>query len=774
MGDERIASLVKERAEKSEGAIRQEDDAPKEQETWKNTGGATAQEVAELQQRETDVDKYLEGQPASQAQLENKNAERDHPQTGRSQKIMDELNDSKIKIAELQQEKLKQKKKHLEEAEVQRTLNSKVEQQKAEIDHLRMDLSMAFKDSEQQDKEIIQLRASLQRFPQKSAGFFSNAQASSLKNQVMTDVQGDFHLRTDREKRGNVYCLIPLIVLDELPIAADGKEDAIAKEQEPWNNTGGVKAQKIMDELNDPNMIHIMRAKKIPELPKPKMEQRGCNVEKHEEERALKVQVEEQKAEIDRLVTNLSTALKQSKEKEKEISQLRSLLQSLLRQEAEEKKSTGLFSKSHDYALTNPVKRGNGCLLSNLYCLISLAVIDELPIAADGMYDSLSRFNPSFCYPGTHEKVLHEIADWVDKPDPKKRILWVNGLGGTGKSTIAQTIIKRYKGSRIAATFFFLKGHADCGHADRLFTTLAWQMAKSIPETCRHIESVLNTQRPLHTKDLGAQFRHLFVEVFRRMPTKLRPEKSLVVIDGIDELSPERQQTSLLTLIGDRLATPLAIPLRFIIFSRPEKHIERIFLRGNMSKVTRTLALDKYAPKEDIRKYLTDKFHAIFTKRKVQLPSDRDIDILVSLSWGQFIVASTVVSFIDDDDFLPQEQLNVIKRLPLTEDSPFTLIDQLYIHILSQQKEIMMLKDLFVLLIALGHPKLSIVSQRLGINEEQLRLKLHAVRALVHITDSSIGIYHRTLHDFFLDGQRSKKYYINPTWVDQASRDDSK
>ena len=396
----------------------------------------------------------------------------------------------------------------------------------------------------------------------------------------------------------------------------------------------------------------------------------------------------------------------------------------------------------------------------------SLTVLDELPIAADGMYDSLSHFNPSFCHPGTREGVVKAITEWVDKPDPEKRILWVNGLGGTGKSTIAQTIIKRYKDSRIAATFFFLKGHAECGNANRLFTTLAWQMAKSIPETRPHIESILNTQRLIHTEDLGVQFRHLLVEVFRKVP-ELHPEKSVVVIDGIDEFSPERQQSNLLTLIGDRLATPV-IPLRFIIFSRPEKRIEEIFLKEGMRKITYALALDKYAPKEDIRKYLTDKFHHIFTKRNAQLPSEGDIDGLVSKSPGQFIFASTVVSFIGDDYFDPKEQLSFVQRLRVTEDtedSPFVLMDQLYTHILSQQKDTKMLRSLFVLLIVFGHPKFSFVSRHLRIKEKQLRQKLRAMRALVRITDSNIGAYHRTLHDFFLERERSKQYCIHPMRV---------
>ena len=76
-----------------------------------------------------------------------------------------------------------------------------------------------------------------------------------------------------------------------------------------------------------------------------------------------------------------------------------------------------------------------------------------------------------------------------------------------------------------------------------------------------------------------------------------------------------------------------------------------------------------------------------------------------------------------------------------------------------------MLRDLSVLLVVLGHHQLSFVSRRLGISKKQLRLKLHALRALLRITESNIEVYHRSLHDFFQDRQRADQYYIHPMRV---------
>ena len=159
------------------------------------------------------------------------------------------------------------------------------------------------------------------------------------------------------------------------------------------------------------------------------------------------------------------------------------------------------------------------------------------------MHDSSARYPPPLCHPMTREKVLKIITDWVDDSYPCQRIMWLNGPAGAGKSAIAQTIAECYKDSRLAASFFFLRNTSDRGVATRLFSTLAWQLAKSIPETLPYIESPLQMEPLLYTKTIGIQFDRLVVEVFENLLRDnpgLQPEKSLVIIDGVDECATEQ------------------------------------------------------------------------------------------------------------------------------------------------------------------------------------------------------------------------------------------
>ena len=386
------------------------------------------------------------------------------------------------------------------------------------------------------------------------------------------------------------------------------------------------------------------------------------------------------------------------------------------------------------------------------------------------MHDSSARYPPPSCYPRTREKVLQVITDWVNNADAPKRIMWVNGPAGAGKSAIAQSIAERYKDSRLAGSFFFLRSSEDRGVADRLFMTLAWQLAFSIPETRPYIESVLKKEPLLYTKSIEVQFNRLIVDVFGSLlhdKPELHPEKSLVIIDGVDECHSEQHQKLFLTLIGNAMSLR-KISLRFLICSRPEPHIQETFDTETMKTVTRALMLDdSFAPDNDIRRYLKDELFRIFAKRQISsLPSDADIVPLVFKSSGQFIYASTVIKFVDDEDCNPRRQLDIILKLRAAHSSfPFAQLDLLYQQILSQQHDTRFLRDAFVLIIALGNPRVAFARRWLWICEEDLKLKLRRMHSLLHISDSHIKTYHRSLDDFFRDKKRAGSYYIHPVRI---------
>lgn len=73
------------------------------------------------------------------------------------------------------------------------------------------------------------------------------------------------------------------------------------------------------------------------------------------------------------------------------------------------------------------------------------------------------------CLSGTRVELLREVEDWTKSPDGKC-IFWLNGMAGTGKSTIFQTIAGHLKQQYLlGASFFFKRGEEGQGTAKKLF-----------------------------------------------------------------------------------------------------------------------------------------------------------------------------------------------------------------------------------------------------------------------------------------------------------------
>ncbi len=87
--------------------------------------------------------------------------------------------------------------------------------------------------------------------------------------------------------------------------------------------------------------------------------------------------------------------------------------------------------------------------------------MNRLHTAQEARFDSLlaEQMHKEPCSVGTREGVLADIKDWVMSMDDKReQIFWLNGLAGTGKSTIATTIASWAREKKIlGGSFFFAR-----------------------------------------------------------------------------------------------------------------------------------------------------------------------------------------------------------------------------------------------------------------------------------------------------------------------------
>jgi hypothetical protein len=89
--------------------------------------------------------------------------------------------------------------------------------------------------------------------------------------------------------------------------------------------------------------------------------------------------------------------------------------------------------------------------------------------------------NREGCLRGTRKGVLWEIERWL-MGEQEQRVFWLNGLAGTGKSTIAQTFAETsFADGQLGASFFCSRDFDDRSNLQAIFPTLAFQLAYRYP-----------------------------------------------------------------------------------------------------------------------------------------------------------------------------------------------------------------------------------------------------------------------------------------------------
>ncbi|KAK4096065.1 hypothetical protein N658DRAFT_501994 [Parathielavia hyrcaniae] len=97
---------------------------------------------------------------------------------------------------------------------------------------------------------------------------------------------------------------------------------------------------------------------------------------------------------------------------------------------------------------------------------------DFPPTADDAAFDSNAEEHNAQCHPDTRTELLGQIKEWANDSQAES-IFWLNGMAGTGKSTISRTVAQSFKDQNLlGASFFFKRGEGDRGKATLFFPPL--------------------------------------------------------------------------------------------------------------------------------------------------------------------------------------------------------------------------------------------------------------------------------------------------------------
>jgi hypothetical protein len=135
-------------------------------------------------------------------------------------------------------------------------------------------------------------------------------------------------------------------------------------------------------------------------------------------------------------------------------------------------------------------------------------------------------------------------------------------------------VARRYHDKRQAASFFFLRGGGDIGHASKFVTSIAVQLAHSVPAVRQHIRDAVAKRSNIASQSLRDQWQHL---VLRPLLKLHKSESYIVVVDALDECNNEYHVRTIMQLLAEVRLSLAGARLRVFLTSRPEVPIRHGF-----------------------------------------------------------------------------------------------------------------------------------------------------------------------------------------------------
>jgi len=387
--------------------------------------------------------------------------------------------------------------------------------------------------------------------------------------------------------------------------------------------------------------------------------------------------------------------------------------------------------------------------------------------------------NRQGCLRGTRRGVLVQLEDWLED-EQGQRVFWLNGLAGTGKSTIAQTFAEiTFAEGKLGAGFFCSRNFKDRSNLQAILPTLAFQLAYRYPVFREQLLKVLRANPGIGREKLCSQMEKLIVGPFRAMRTS-----TLIIIDALDECRDDEPASVLLSVLSRYVDK---IPLvKFFITGRPEPRIRSGFRLESLQPHTDVLRLhevERSSVDGDIELFLKTRLTDIVKNRSncnlaEDWPSPHNIHALCKKAAGFFIYASTVVKFVASDHHPPDERLTLIISLPQDTSHEGKLgIDLLYTQVLQQafsnvdQDFYSHFKLVVGAVMLTLHPlSINTLSDLLGNCGTPFKIynTLRTLHSLLLIPDSMedpVCIFHKSFPDFLMDPGRctDQQFFIDPS-----------
>ena len=383
------------------------------------------------------------------------------------------------------------------------------------------------------------------------------------------------------------------------------------------------------------------------------------------------------------------------------------------------------------------------------------------------------------CLKGTRRAVLDGVELWA-RDFNKAPVYWLNGLAGTGKSTIAQTIAERiFADGQLGASFFCSRDFEDRRNLQLIFPTIAVQLA-------RKYTKFRSAFVPLAQSNPGIAYESLYNQMDKLIAGPLRESdiSTVIVIDALDECKDEEPASTILSVLG-RFVSKLP-GVKFFLTGRPERRIREGFRLPLMVEATDVFVLHEVESSQvdsDIRLFFRHSFLELAGRQRGlhDWPTKEQVDLLCERAAGLFVYAVATVKFIDHRNNDPKEQLGHLLRSPMssvyegkTRFRANTTLDSLYMSIIEEAfgeddpgNDARIRSVLGAVILAANPLSPSAIATLLGLGIEvvsPILLSVHSLLTLRDDVDHPVRPFHKSFPDFITDPTRctNGRFRVSP------------
>ena len=358
----------------------------------------------------------------------------------------------------------------------------------------------------------------------------------------------------------------------------------------------------------------------------------------------------------------------------------------------------------------------------------------------------------------------------------------MNGLAGTGKSIIARTVARHYfDEQRLGASFFFSRGGGDVSHTGKFVTSIALQLATSIPALRQYVSDAVAERSDIASRSLRDQWHELVLGPLSKLDRNGN-RLYVLVVDALDECDNDDDIRIILHLLA-QVRSLGSVRLRVFLTSRPEIPIRHGFCQIP-DEEHQDFVLHNISPPiidHDITIFLEYNLSLIRQERSLDAgwPGVEVIKYLVQAASGLFIWAATVCRFIREGKRHAARRLDQILKIrgsTSTVTAPEKQLDKIYTTVLShsvspdeeKKESYHMLRQILGSIVILFSPlsahslhKLLYVTK---VEIDQTLEDLHSVLDIPKDYTRPLRLHHPSFRDFFLNSNRCQEPNL---WVEE-------